>query len=77
MKLKLLLLMVFASLANSSEIKLDDKKFSLISGGYSYEKKGTKYSSETMYKINHETGETWRMLFDKDHYVWEKITDKK
>ncbi len=77
MKLKLLLLMALSTLANSSEIKPDEKKFSLISGGYSYYKKGNNYSSTTMYKINHVTGETWRMLFDKDHYVWEKITDKK
>tara|TARA_R110001583_G_C5568643_1_gene401849 strand:+ start:739 stop:966 length:228 start_codon:yes stop_codon:yes gene_type:complete len=52
-------------------------KYSLVSGQYGWDKqgeKGSKYSSETMFKINSQTGETWKMTFEQSKgYYWELI----
>ena len=55
-------------------------KYSIVNGGYGWDKQekngstSSKYSSETMYKINAETGESWKMTFEKNKgYYWESI----
>ena len=55
-------------------------KYSIVAGEYGWNKQGknasvsSKYSSETMYKINSKTGESWRVTFDKSKgYYWESI----
>ncbi|AHK17666.1 MAG: hypothetical protein VB954_13525 [Thalassolituus sp.] len=55
-------------------------KYTLVSGEYGWDKRSkggserSQYSSETMYKINSQTGETWRMTFDQSKgYFWEAI----
>jgi len=74
MKLKLLLLpMVFIALTGCSETNSQDKKYSFTSGEYNYQKGEKKYSNTSMFKFNNQTGEAWRMGFEKDSYVWKKI----
>jgi hypothetical protein len=55
-------------------------KYSIVAGEYGWDKQGengavgSKYSSETMYKVNTKTGESWRMTFKKNKgYYWESI----
>jgi hypothetical protein len=55
-------------------------KYSIVAGEYGWDNQGkngavgSKYFSETMYKINTKTGESWRMTFEKSQgYYWELI----
>lgn len=57
------------------------KNYSIVSGEYGWNKKGkngeasSQYSSETMYKINTKTGDSWRMTFNTNKgYYWEAIS---
>lgn len=43
-------------------------QYAIVSGQYGWDKRdtgGSQYSSDTMYKINTETGETWKMSYPK------------
>jgi len=49
--------------------------YNVVTGNYSWSKGENSYSSETMYKINSETGEAWKMTHNqKKGYIWEPIT---
>jgi len=52
-------------------------KYSLVAGEYGWDKRdtgGSQYSSDTMYKVNSETGEAWRMTYEKSKgYYWDSI----
>ncbi len=58
-------------------------KYSIIESEYSYDKShsgGKKYFSKTPLMINHQTGETFKMTYDKENgYYWQPIhhLDKK
>jgi len=53
-------------------------KYSLVTGEYSYLKEGEKaqqYFSRTVYRINHETGETSRIDWKGGDYYWRPVAE--
>jgi len=52
-------------------------KYSIVESEYSYDKTnsgGQKYVSKTPFLVNHRTGETFKMTYDKDNgYHWQAV----
>jgi hypothetical protein len=71
--LLLLLPVAFATFSGCTASDTDNEKFTFIQGEYSYEKNESKYTSQSMYKFNNETGEAWRMSFKNSKWIWVKI----
>ena len=74
MKLLFLLLpIVLVTFSGCTDSNTTNNKFLFMPAEFSYEKKDAKYTSQSIYKFNNDTGEAWRMSWKDKQYVWIKI----